>query len=108
MTSESEVRALTSAQEQFLALFHSLPSDNSRRSFGLWLRDAALPDLLSAPAGPGTDYDGVLVGRELLNRISGRAEVVHILRSTLKHQQMIASFRVGQMTLYAELLKLER
>ena len=76
MTSESEVRALTSAQEQFLALFHSLPSDTSRRSFGLWLRDAALPDLLSAPAGPGTDYDGVLMGRELLNSISGREEVV--------------------------------
>ena len=73
MTSESEV------QEQIVALLHSLPSDSSRRSFGLWLRDAALPDLLSAPAGPGTDYDGVLVGRELLNRISGRDEVIHIL-----------------------------
>ena len=76
MTSEPEMGALTSAQEQFLALLHSLPSDTSRRSFGLWLRDAALPDLLSAPPGPGTDYDGVLMGRELLNSISGREEVV--------------------------------
>ena len=76
MTSESEV---TSAQEQFQALLHSLPSDASRRSLGLWLRDAALPDLLSAApaAGPGTtDHDGVLVGRELLSSISGRDEVV--------------------------------
>ena len=42
------------------------------RNFGLWVRDAALPDLLSAPSGPGADYDGVLRGRELLTRISGR------------------------------------
>jgi len=67
MTSESEV------QEQIVALLHSLPSDSSRRRVGLWLRDAALPDLLSAAplAGPGTtDHDGVLVGRELLSSIS--------------------------------------
>ena len=72
MTSESEV------QEQIVALLHSLPSDSSRRRVGLWLRDAALPDLLSAaPPGPGTtDHDGVLVGRELLSSISGRDEVV--------------------------------
>ena len=44
------------------------------RNFGLWVRDAALPDLLSAPSGPGSDYDGVLRGRELLTRISGEAQ----------------------------------
>ena len=66
-------------QEQIVALLPSLPSDSSRRRVGLWLRDAALPDLLSAAplAGPGTtDHDGVLVGRELLSSISGRDEVV--------------------------------
>ena len=79
MISESEV------QEQIVALLHSLPSDSSRRRVGLWLRDAALPDLLSAaPMGPGTtDHDGVLVGRELLSSISGRDEVVQWYSGTV-------------------------
>jgi hypothetical protein len=65
--------ALSVAQDQFLHLYQSLPSDVSRRNFSLWLRDSILPDLISNSES-AQNVDRLLKGRECLNKVKHRTQ----------------------------------
>ena len=52
-----------------------MPSDASRRSLGLWLRDAAVPDLLSATAAR-TSFESL--PEEMLIKIQDVLEIIQI------------------------------
>jgi hypothetical protein len=76
------------AQDQFLHLYQSLPSDVSRRNFSLWLRDSILPDLISNSES-AQNIARLLKGRECLNKIS-----VH-LRSSLPLEAVLPSEQIS-------------